>query len=399
MRGKSSIIPTVILFAALLACKKGGDAEGTAASSETPKPAAPTASAAPKASAQPAAASDAAPGQLPEFAGCDLAASAKAFEGAWYTYNGPFGWELTAGKLTWYDGTEQPGTLAVTSPCSVSAGPNGQVSLTFAQQDGKLILGAPAVGVPCGDRVVGCTGDSVQVLAGTACTTLTGSTEGVKAGSPADVLHWTREKAECSLDKSGTPEKLVLAEKGGATRNAPKAGQIYLEGGSEAHKVASFAVAKVVVDALIEENKAEETGPTRVAITAKLEKICDEHRIGGVCNDAAWYRCTNLKQCNQAVTRARLAVELDPNDGRGSLDTLATVLCQTGKADEANTYYDKSCKAGYSTNCGKLCTAEVAKATPVAKQPVTTQPIPSASAGWVTPKGPSRPKRPGRAAD
>jgi hypothetical protein len=77
---------------------------------------------------------------------------------------------------------------------------------------------------------------------------------------------------------------------------------------------------------------------------------------GGACNNVAWSRCHDEGICDDdALSSAERAAELNPEDGKGALDTLAYVLCKTGRRAEADAAYERSCKAGYADNCGKRC--------------------------------------------
>jgi hypothetical protein len=77
---------------------------------------------------------------------------------------------------------------------------------------------------------------------------------------------------------------------------------------------------------------------------------------GGACNNVAWRRCHDDKICdNDALAAAERAAELNPDDGKGALDTLAYVLCASGRRAEANAAYERSCAAGEKGNCGKKC--------------------------------------------
>jgi hypothetical protein len=74
------------------------------------------------------------------------------------------------------------------------------------------------------------------------------------------------------------------------------------------------------------------------------------------CNNLAWTKCHDNEECDsEAQELAEQAVELEPNDGRGALDTLAYILCQRGDEAAANEMYRKSCAAGYQQNCTKQC--------------------------------------------
>jgi tetratricopeptide (TPR) repeat protein len=77
---------------------------------------------------------------------------------------------------------------------------------------------------------------------------------------------------------------------------------------------------------------------------------------GRSCNNMAWSRCHEQRLCDdEALSSAERAAELNPEDGKGALDTLAYVLCKTGRRAEADASYERSCKAGYAENCGKKC--------------------------------------------
>jgi hypothetical protein len=206
------------------------------------------------------------------------------------------------------------------------------------------------------------------------------------------VRKWTRGDSTCSLQGD-----LFSITDGGKVHQAKKVDATYLTNGWAADKVDSFATAKELVDLRMEDAKAPKTGPERSVVTAKWEKLCQSKRVGLACNSGAWERCVDLKQCNLAVSSAKLAAELRPQDGIGALDTYAVVLCQTGKKEEADSYFAKSCQAGHAPNCGRECTPEVKASIESSKvTKVETPPATSASAAPSGPVRPTRPKRPSR---
>lgn len=91
------------------------------------------------------------------------------------------------------------------------------------------------------------------------------------------------------------------------------------------------------------------------AAALKARESCDLG-FGGACNNIAWERCHDEHACDdEALSAARRAAELDPEDGKGAWDTLAYTLCEMGKVLESDEAYRKSCALGYEENCGKLC--------------------------------------------
>jgi hypothetical protein len=380
----SIALPMAVLFAALFACKNQGKSDAAEATPDE-GPASAASAADTKADAPP---TEVAPGEVPEFKGCDLAADEQAFQGAWYgTIDTPVAWNLVGRKITWYDGSaERTGDFQVTSPCSFTA--PGVQSAIFGRVKGQLVLQADAVGRPCGERVVACTASGTHVLAGSSCSLLTSTA----AGQPG-VRSWNRAVSNCAL----RGDELTITDPD-ATHRAKKLDAVYMTNGWAADKVDSFATAKEVVDLRNEAARAPKTGAGRFQIVAKWETLCEAKRVGLACNAAAWERCVDLKQCQQAVNSARLAAELRPNDGIGALDTYAVVLCQTGKKDEADSYFQKSCQAGYAANCERKCTPEVKASidSSTVKKVETVKPTTSSAIRPGSGKRPARPARPKR---
>lgn len=86
-----------------------------------------------------------------------------------------------------------------------------------------------------------------------------------------------------------------------------------------------------------------------------LDQGC-EAGSADACNNLAWTKCHDNGECDaKAQELAEQAAELQPNNGRGALDTLAYILCQRGDRAAADAMYQRSCEAGYRQNCSKHC--------------------------------------------
>ncbi len=388
MLERSTLISLVGLFAALLACKSGSD--DTSSDDSTTEEAAETAAASAAADPEPAPEQpvEAPPAEIPEFVGCEL--SVQPLQGSWFARVGarPTTWKLDGNAVTWHDTADHQSVLRLTSPCSFTTD-EGNFNGIFVAASDQLYIGRDLVARSCGDRVVACTADGdVHVLAGGKCTRLHSTRDGVSASAGPEVRRWTREDTSCSM----MGETLVVRRAGAPMARANKIDGVYRDVRWNASTVDSLETGKRLIELARELAVADESGPSRVKVTAGYEKVCDETKNAHACNNAAWYRCVNLKQCHQAVARARLAVEGAPNQP-GFIDTLAVVLCRTGKTAEADQNFERSCAAGYSENCDKKCTPDEATSTVITTKPSA---VPVASATPPPKGGGKRPARPGR---
>jgi tetratricopeptide (TPR) repeat protein len=76
------------------------------------------------------------------------------------------------------------------------------------------------------------------------------------------------------------------------------------------------------------------------------------------CNNQAWLRCHDLGHCDElAETHVRKALRLaDKQDRPYFFDTLALILCQQGKKEEANEAYRRVCESDPDSDaCGNSC--------------------------------------------
>ncbi len=86
-----------------------------------------------------------------------------------------------------------------------------------------------------------------------------------------------------------------------------------------------------------------------------IRNSCDNN-LGSACNTMAWNLCKEEKRCgDEALGFAQKAAKLNPEDGRGALDTLGYILCRTGRTSEADAAFVRSCNAGYQRNCNRKC--------------------------------------------
>jgi hypothetical protein len=320
------MLPVATVVLALLACKSNQDDS----SADEAEPIEAAESATVQETAPPGAPKDAVPADLSEFQGCDLPGLVKSLEGTWYAQVGgrPLTFQVNGTAITWHDTEEHQSVLRATSPCSFETDA-GNLSGIFVAAGEKLFVGKHLVGRQCGERVVACSSDGrVHVLAAGKCVALMSSSDGVPASAGPGVRRWTSEPSTCSLEKGAT-ESLVVKDAGGRTLRASKLDGVYRDVRWSASKVDSLDTGRRLIELSKELAQADEAGPSRVKVTEGYEKLCDEKQSGYACNNGAWYRCVNLKQCHKSVARARLAVQREPGHP-GFLDTLAVVLCRTG---------------------------------------------------------------------
>lgn len=188
------------------------------------------------------------------FAGWDMAARKKAFDGAHVAPGGALGlweaWEVTGDKVKVWDGkTEKDLELTVQSPCEVKVtersgdGSSSSVTHHYTIKDGVIVMGLGNAGSRRGAEAIACVSNQVLTVdAKGACTAWELDMFGEK---------WESSPATCGFANNGDREVFKATVNGHESELLVEGDVLWSEQLARSHsdKVADFAAAKAARDA------------------------------------------------------------------------------------------------------------------------------------------------------